>query len=204
VTEPFLLSLDSRTEQLRSIIEPVIEDEGYELVWLVLIPGAQRVVLRIFVDTHAADTHIDLTALEKLNRLLGSVLDVEDQHQGLFRGQYNLEVSSPGLDRPLAKRAHFESAIGQKVKIRSRTKIGDGGRGLTSKLTAVSDEGIELLRGDGAVDTVMVSWADLDDAHVVFEFESQTSPRPKRAKNKASKKRGNPKKQDAGSAGTLD
>ena len=204
MTEPFLLSLDSRTEQLRSIIEPVIEDEGYELVWLVLVPGAKRAVLRIFVDTHDAETHIDLTVLEKLNRLLGGVLDVEDQHQGLFRGEYNLEVSSPGLDRPLAKRRHFESAVGQKVKVRSRTKIGDGGRGLTSKMTGVSDDGIELLRGDGATDTVMISWADLDDAHVVFEFEPQTSPLPKRAKNKASKKRGNPKKQGAGSTGALD
>lgn len=204
VSEPFLLSLDARTEQLRSIVEPVVEDEGFELVWLALIPGAQRSILRLFIDTHAADTHIDLTALEKLNRLLGDVLDVEDQHRGLFRGQYNLEVSSPGLDRPLAKRSHFDAAVGQKVKIRSRSKIGGGGRGLTSTLTGVSDEGIELLRAEGSEETVQVAWSNLDDAHVVFVFETQTTPRPKRAKKKASNKRGTPTKHDAGAAGSLD
>lgn len=204
MSEPFLLPLDSRTEQLRSIVEPVVEDEGFELVWLVLIPGAQRSILRLFVDTHTPDSHIDLTALEKLNRLVGDVLDVEDQHRGLFRGQYNLEVSSPGVDRPLAKRSHFDAVVGQKVKIRSRTKISGGGRGLTSTLTGVSDAGIELLRGDGSDDKVQVAWSELDDAHVVFVFETQTSPRPKRAKKKATKKRGNPKKHDSGAAGALD
>lgn len=180
--EPFVLSLEPRVEHLRSIVEPVVVDEGFELVWLAWVSGAQRSVIRLFLDTVDPATHIELGDLERLNRLIGDVLDVEDQHSGLFRGQYVLEVSSPGVDRPLAKRSHFVQARGQRVKVRARVRIGQGGRGHTGHLFDADDTGILLSRDDVPEEHVRVAWGDLDDAHVVFEFASPAAPRPRREK----------------------
>lgn len=180
--EPFVVPLDPRAETLRSIVEPVIADEGFELVSLVVVQAARRSIVRIFVDTKDPETRIGLADLERLNHLVGDVLDVEDQHRGLFRGQYNLEISSPGLDRPLSKKSHFERAVGERVKVRTRGRIAGGARGHTGKLLSTSDDGIRLAKDDREDDTVLVSWDDLEDANVVYTFETHPAPRPKRQK----------------------
>lgn len=184
--EPFVVPLDPKAEEIRSIVEPVIADEGFELVSLVLVLGARRTTLRVFVDTLDPETHISLSDLEGLSYLLGDVLDVEDQHRGLFRGQYNLEVSSPGLDRPLAKRSHFERAVGSRVRVRARGKLAGGGRGHTGTLLSTSAEGIRLSKdGKKESDAVFIPWDELEDAHVVYAFEVAKRPKPKRQKKKA-------------------
>lgn len=185
--ESFLIPLDPRAETLREIVEPVVVDEGFELVSLVIVPGSQRSIVRVFVDTWEAETHIGLGDLERLNHLIGDVLDVEDSHRGLFRGQYNLEVSSPGVDRPLTKRRHFEQAVGKRVKLRTRVKLPSGGKVVAGQLVAAGDAGVEVAPdGQGLIP---VPWGELEDAHVVFVFEAHTAPKPKRSKKKAPAKK---------------
>lgn len=180
--EPFVVTLDPKEELVRSLVEPAIVAEGCQLVTLQLVQGARRSILRLFVDRQEGDGQIELGALEKLNRLLGDLLDVEDEHRGIFRGQYNLEVSSPGLDRPLAKRSHFESQKGKRVKVKTRVKVGNA-RSFTGDLLAVDDEGIRVGEGEGGT---RLGWRDLQEAHVIFQFADKRAPKPKRQKKKGS------------------
>lgn len=180
--EPFIVTLDPKEELVRSVIEPAIAAEGCQLVYLQLVQGARRSILRLYIDRAEGDGHIPLAVLEKLNHSLGDLLDVEDEHRGIFRGQYNLEVSSPGLDRPLAKRSHFEAQRGKRVKVKTRTKIGNT-RSFTGTLVEVNDDGIRV--GDDDAST-RLGWRDLSEAHVVFQFEEKSAPKPKRSKKKGS------------------
>ena len=97
---------------LRATLEPTVERLGYELVYVTLVESKTR-LLRVFID---APGGITLGDCERVSRLLSDVLDIE----GLINGEYTLEVSSPGLDRPLAKKEHFERARGKQVSIQMR------------------------------------------------------------------------------------
>src|SRR5690606_32844727 len=116
---------DSTIERLWNIAEPVCTGAGYELIDLALTQSRSGWVLRVFIDhphdAGAADdtvapegdpgSHIGLDDCERVSRELGAVLDVEDP----IDQAYSLEVSSPGLDRPLRKVAHFERYLDQEV-----------------------------------------------------------------------------------------
>ncbi len=97
-------------EKLKEKLLPLIEEEGLELVNLEFSPGGPKSLLRIYVDRPAGVT-IDNCA--KLSRKIADFLDIED----LIPHRYNLEVSSPGLDRPLIKKEDFIRKIGEKIKV---------------------------------------------------------------------------------------
>ena len=91
-------------------IEPLVIGEGFELIDVMWVTESARRVLRVYIDRPAGVTLADC---EKVSRVLGDVLDVKDW----ISGRYNLEVSSPGLDRPLRTAAHFERFFGQTAVI---------------------------------------------------------------------------------------
>mgnify|MGYP001363178946 FL=1 len=96
---------------IRQLLEPVVEDMGYELVTVELTgspSGGQ--VLRTYID---APGGILLEDCEQVSRQVSAILDVE----GPIKGEYTLEVSSPGVDRPLVKPEHFERFQGNHVKV---------------------------------------------------------------------------------------
>ncbi len=104
---------NSLAEHLRSLVEPVAGELGLDLVDLVWNRQGTGGVLKIFVDRRGG---VSLGECEKLSRRLDPLLDAED----LFQGRYNLQVSSPGLDRPLRHAADFERAVGERVRFRLR------------------------------------------------------------------------------------
>jgi ribosome maturation factor RimP len=177
-SEPFVVAFNPTEETLCSIIEPVVEDESCEHVFLQVVRGKDSVTLRLYGD-QTGDDAIAIATLERLNRTLGDVLDVEDEHRGLFKGNYDLEVSSPGVDRPLAKRSHFEAATGSRVQIKTRTAIADT-RQHAGVLISVNDDGIAMSRND---DDITITWRDIASAHVVYEFA------PEKLKKREKKKR---------------
>ena len=144
--EPFIVALDPASERVRKIVEPAIDAAGCELV-LKVRRQARTATVQIFADRQGEET-IGIDDLQKLNRELGDLLDVEDAHEGLFPGTWDLEVSSPGIDRPLTKKSHFTAAKGAKVKIKGRAL---GGARVTVRgvLTDVSETAIAVLDGDG-------------------------------------------------------
>lgn len=95
---------------LRALLEPSVTGLGYELVGVVYVGSGARRVLRLYIDAAAG---IDLDDCERVSRQVSAVLDVEDP----IAGQYALEVSSPGLDRPLFTPEHFRRFAGHQVTI---------------------------------------------------------------------------------------
>lgn len=183
-SEPFLVPLDGPAEVVRGLVEPMLESWGMELVQIHVVRGANRTTVRLFIDKKGASASqpgsgIGIDELEKANRMLGDSLDVEDAHRGLFRGAWDLEVSSPGVDRPLTKKSHFDKAKGERVKVRTRASV-DGARVHAGSLAATSDDGISLDRDDGR--SVLVPWSEILSAHIVFQFTQAKRPAPKRKK----------------------
>lgn len=103
---------DTLTVRLRTLLEPGIDALGFELIELEYVSG-QRAVLRIYID---APGGVLVEDCERVSRYVSGVLDVEDP----VPGQYALEVSSPGLDRPLVRPEHFRRFAGHEVQVETR------------------------------------------------------------------------------------
>jgi ribosome maturation factor RimP len=123
-------------EELTRLLEPAVERLGYELTDLELRIGGRDGVVRLFIDRPEG---VGLADCETVSRQIGAVLDAEDP----VPGHYVLEVSSPGLDRKLTKPAHFQRFVDRDVRVKVRFPV-DGRRNFRGKLTAASDEDIEV------------------------------------------------------------
>jgi len=122
--------------QLNTLFAPVVEGLGYEFVGLEYFSGSSPAVLRFYIDHEKGITVDDCAAV---SRQISAVLDVEDP----IAGEYTLEVSSPGMDRPLFIAAHYQQFIGDKIKCKLRMPQ-DGRRNFTGELLEASDEKIVL------------------------------------------------------------
>lgn len=120
--------------RIEQIVESVTSDLGYELVKVDYVPQRKNSILRIYIDSESG---IGIEDCETVSRQLGTVLEIEDP----ISGSYTLEVSSPGIDRPLVKPEHFERFCGQRVKV-STHNLYLGRKRFTGELTQVNDTGI--------------------------------------------------------------
>ena len=123
-------------EELVKLLEPTVEQLGYELADLELRTGGRDGVLRLFIDKPDG---IGTDDCEIVSRQVSAILDVEDP----IPGNYTLEVSSPGLDRTLTKPAHFKRFMGQDVRVKLRFPL-SGRRNYRGALKAADDEKIEV------------------------------------------------------------
>ena len=123
-------------DRLIALLEPRVEQLGFELVDVEANPGRGSGMLRIYLDSAAG---IGVDDCERVSREVSALLDVEDPMPGAF----TLEVSSPGHDRVLRKPAHYERFRGERVKVELGAPR-DGRRRYTGTLVAVSANGIEL------------------------------------------------------------
>jgi ribosome maturation factor RimP len=146
--------------RLMDLIEPTVAAMGYELVGVEYLGQGQHSRLRVFIDQPDG---ISLDDCEQVSRQVSAVLDVEDP----IRGQYALEVSSPGLDRPLFKLEHFARFVGHQVKLRLR-QARMGQRNFKGQIVAVIEGSIELALDDG--DVIKLAYTDVDKANLVPEF----------------------------------
>ncbi len=143
-------------DEIRRLLEPAIELMGYELVDLDARIGGRKGLLRLYIDS--ADG-VGLDDCEKVSHQVSGILDVEDP----IPGEYVLEVSSPGLDRPLTRPEHFERYSGSEAKIVLRVPL-DGRRRFRGWLEGVED-GVVKLRVDGELFRLRV--ADIETARLV-------------------------------------
>lgn len=173
--EPFLNPYDGVADELRAVIEPALAALGLELWHLVYVRAQHRDTVRIMAERigfPAEGVAISMADLEKANRVIGDALDVEDQAKKLFPHAYELEVGSPGVDRPLTKVSHFKKNVGATVKV--KTKVAHGSPSGTparsfSGTLGVDDKGIR-------VDDVAIPFEDIQSAHIVFVFEAPQKP----------------------------
>lgn len=106
--------------KLNALLDPLIADLGYELVQLTMLGEGRGTVLQILVEDPKTHT-IDLESCTRLSRTIGTHLEVED----VIKGAYRLEISSPGIDRPLTKPAHYERYKGFEAKIETIMPINE-------------------------------------------------------------------------------
>ena len=121
-------------DEMLKLLEPVVERLGYELADLEVRLGGKGGLIRVFIDKPEG---IDLDDCEKVSLAVSALLDVEDP----VPGNYNLEVSSPGLDRKLTKVEHFQRFEGETVKVQMRFPI-EGRRRFRGTLVSSDDENI--------------------------------------------------------------
>jgi ribosome maturation factor RimP len=125
-----------RRAQLRAVVEPVVVRAGYDLEDLTVSRAGRRHVVRVVVD---ADGGINLDAVAVVSRAVSAGLDAaEDTGGELLAGEYQLEVSSPGVDRPLTLPRHWRRNVGRLVK------VGVDDRQLTGRVVGADDDGIVL------------------------------------------------------------
>lgn len=152
-------------EEIRSLVEPIVVDHGLELVDAELRRGRAPWTLRVIVDTRAGDGRVPVDACAAVSRDVGAQLDAVDA----IPSRYQLEVSSPGLDRVLAREKDFRAACGQEVRIETRRPIA-GRRRFHGRL--VGFEGDEVrVSVDGAL--VTIPFADVARARSVYEFSRE-------------------------------
>ena len=155
---------DLLRERLIDLLEPVIEALGYELVLLEYSPSRGASLLRLYIDA-AGGINVDDCA--RVSREVSGVLDVEDPIQGAFQ----LEVSSPGIDRPLAKVEHFQRFMGEQVKLQllAPRDVGPAGRRrFMGAIAAVSPKSVTLDTPDGVFE---FEFSEIERARLVPDYE---------------------------------
>ncbi len=146
--------------RLQDIIAPVVTALGYELVGVVHVPQGRHSLLRVYIDCVGDDaTGITLEDCERVSHQVSGVLDVEDP----IKGQYAMEVSSPGLERPLFSKEQFARFAGQRAKVRLHTPL-NGRRNFTGMLAGLRDEqvvivedGVEFALPVGSIDKAQLA-----------------------------------------------
>jgi ribosome maturation factor RimP len=128
-------------DALMRLLEPPIEALGYELVDIEYAREGRGGVLRIFIDRRADDAGSSITVDDcaRVSHAVSELLEVEDP----IKGHYTLEVSSPGFDRILRKRAHFERFVGERIFAELKLPI-DGRRRFVGVLKSIADDSIVL------------------------------------------------------------
>ena len=145
-----------------ALVRPVVEGAGVELVDVAFEGTGGRRTLRVTVDREGG---IDLDAIAALSEKIARRLDLED----FGAGRYELEVSTPGIERPLRTPAHFARAIGQRVKVKTTEPI-EGAQVHTGPLVESDDDGI-VLEVDGAARRVPI--ADIASARTVADWSAE-------------------------------
>ena len=131
-------------EHLINLIEPIVEGLGYECIGIEYNPHPKHGLLRVYIDKESGVVVDDCT---KVSHQISGVLDVEDPIQG----NYQLEVSSPGMERPLFKLSQFEQFIGRTVKINLFKPI-ENRKKMTGLIHEVANEHIKIQEGDQLFD----------------------------------------------------
>jgi len=139
------------SDELEKLLEPAIERLGYELTDIEVRLGGQGGLVRLTIDKPDG---IDLEDCEKVSHAMSALLDVEDP----VPGNYNLEVSSPGLDRKLTKVEHFQRFEGETLKITMRFPI-EGRRRFRGKLLSSNEENI-VVEVDGESHSLPLTMID--------------------------------------------
>jgi ribosome maturation factor RimP len=177
--------LTGKKDQILALAEPVAAEFGLEVLGVEFGGSDAKRVIRIFLDrelptpseagTELTSPGVTLGDCEAVSRRLGDIFDAHET----IAGRYMLEVSSPGLNRPLLKPEHFRRVVGRKVRVRFR-KADGGPRTVVGMLTAFEDEGQVLTVRVESGEDHDVSLADVERANLEYEFPTAQRPGKRR------------------------
>lgn len=137
------------------------EVEGVELVLLEEAGSRRQRILRLFIDRLEGVNH-ELCA--RVSAVVGRALDELDA----FEGAYTLEVSSPGIERPLRKRSHFEAQAGKKVYVKTHSPV-EGSKVWQGVLREVTEDSVVV---EEAGREVRIPLEEITSAHLMYEFQT--------------------------------
>lgn len=152
--------MSSKLEQLHALLAPVVEALGYQCWGIEFLSQGKHSLLRVYID-HSGGILVD--DCEKVSRQLSGVLDVEDP----ISSDYTLEVSSPGLDRPLFTLEQYAMSVGEQVKIKLRSPF-EGRRNFQGLLRGVEEQDVVVLVDDHEY---LLPVDMIDKANIVPRFE---------------------------------
>ena len=152
--------MSSKLEQLHALLAPVVEALGYQCWGVEFLSQGRHSLLRVYID-HSDGILVD--DCEKVSRQLSGVLDVEDP----ISSDYTLEVSSPGLDRPLFTLEQYAASVGEQVKIKLRSPF-EGRRNFQGLLRGVEEQDVVVLVEDHEY---LLPVDMIDKANIVPRFE---------------------------------
>jgi ribosome maturation factor RimP len=150
------------TDRLQALIEPVVVDLGYELVGVEYLSNPKNRVVRIYID--AEPDGIGVEDCEAVSREVSALFDVEEP----VPGHYTLEVSSPGIERPLFTGAHFARFVGETAAVQLLVPIGNRRR-FKGVIVRADEVGV-VLNVDG--EEVEMAVADIARAHLAPDLEA--------------------------------
>ena len=155
-------------KQVETLILPILEEFGYELVDLQYRKEGQGMALCLFIDKPGGITLDDCVTV---SREVEAILEIEDP----IRSAYRLEVSSPGLDRPLKKPADFARFAGRRVKVKTSRMLDPDQRGHSRKtfigeLLGLDDGNVRLELDDKRGGLAEIAFTDIEKANLVEEF----------------------------------
>ncbi len=149
-------------EELRVLIEPVVEGSGCELVDVMITRGRHPWLLRVTIDTPDGDGLVSVESCARVSREIDTQLDVADA----IPAAYRLEVSSPGLDRLLAREKDFRAACGSEVQLETR-RPRDGRRRFRGRLVGFEGR-VATLSLDGG--EIGIPFDEVAKARIIYEF----------------------------------
>lgn len=146
-------------QKLTDLLRPAVEETGKTLRGIEYISAGNNSVLRLFID-HENGINVDDCA--EVSRQVGAILDVEDP----ISSEYNLEVSSPGVDCPLFELAHFQEVIGETINVKLSMPL-NGRRKFKGPLVAIENNNL-IVEVDGIDYELAVG--NVDKANLVAKF----------------------------------
>ncbi|HZB48445.1 MAG TPA: ribosome maturation factor RimP [Mycobacteriales bacterium] len=148
-----MASAAAQRERLATVIEPAVTAAGFDLEEVAVSPAGRRKVVRVVVD---ADGGVSLDGVAEVSRAVSGVLDQHDDLLG--SSPYVLEVTSPGVDRPLTQPRHWRRAVGRLVEVPV------AGRPVRARVVGADDEAVELDTG------ARLPYGELGRGRVQVEF----------------------------------
>jgi len=145
----------------RQVVDPVLNGLGYELVDIRYVCDSGRWCLRFFIDKPGG---VGIKDCELVSREIETLLEVED----VVSGPYALEVSSPGLDRPLMKPADFERFEGSLAKVKTKLAV-NGQKVFVGRISSSGTDGFDIVPADGS-DAVHITYDQVQKANLEVEF----------------------------------
>jgi len=148
--------------KLTEMLRPAVEEVGKELLGIEYISAGNNSVLRLFIDH---ENGIDVDDCAEVSRQVGAILDVEDP----ISSEFNLEVSSPGLDRPLFDKSHYEAVIGETIEVKLSIPL-NGRRKFKGNLVAVENDTLIVTVDNEDYDLVL---GNIIKAHLVYNHKNK-------------------------------
>ena len=157
-----MVALSNKLLELEEMLRPVVEGLGYVFWGLEFLSQGKHSVLRIFIDNASEEDGINVDDCATVSRQVSGVLDVEDP----INGEYTLEVSSPGWDRPLFRLEQFAAYPGEMVQVRLRSPY-NGRRNFKGVLKGVEGDEVVVQVDD---DEYLLPIELIDKANIIAQF----------------------------------